>query len=115
VWRSSKKSREGSAIRINFGKYSGQEISEIPREYLEWLRKANDEINALINTELERRDALESDQQTMIEKIVHAGYRSMAQKLHPDTGGTTQDFQDLSAGYSQLQIILAELKGITRG
>lgn len=98
---------------MNFGKYRDQEIADVPREYLDWLFKANEDINAVIRTELERRDALESDQMSTIERIVHAGYRDMARKAHPDAGGTNKEFQDLRAGYEQLKVILTELRSVT--
>jgi hypothetical protein len=72
---------------LNFGKYSGYDIRNVPRDYLEWLIERGKKDLAGYSAELERRDLAEAAQLSMAEQIVQTGYRTLAQKFHPDKGG----------------------------
>lgn len=92
-----------SAFVFQFGKHAGQPITDVPKDYLQFLFTKNREMNALIERELERRRMLEEDQMPLVEKLVHAGYKALARSAHPDVGGTDDQFKALQAAYEQLK------------
>lgn len=95
---------------FKFGKHSGKEFSSVDRSYLEWLIEQNKKDIKLYQDELDRRDLAEQGTLSMTEKIVQAGYRELAKKLHPDTGGSVKEFQELRASFEGLKEALEGLK-----
>lgn len=80
-----------------FGQYKGMPLSEVDSDYLEWvLTIARPALRAAVEAELHRRDALDAvdaaapDADTLraAEQIVQLGFRQVAQRCHPDVGGT---------------------------
>jgi molecular chaperone DnaJ len=47
----------------------------------------------------------------MMERIIKAGYRDLAKKYHPDTGGDDEQMKELNASYDALN---GALQGKTR-
>lgn len=99
-------------MTLKFGKYAGQELSDVPRDYLEWMvSKCKGDLK-LYSDELERRDLLEVTAQTTLEKIISVGFRELAKKAHPDAGGNPKEFLELKAAQEQLKVIIQELKEV---
>ena len=94
---------------LSFGKYAGQDLRDVPEDYLQWLISMRKKDLAEYEAEVERRALVEEGTLTMVEKIVQAGFRALAQKFHPDRGGTAQEFRDLTAANEQLKVILREV------
>lgn len=95
---------------LSFGKYAGMDIKDVPRDYIEWLRDARKRDLLEYESELERRDLIEVSAQIMLERIVSEGFRSLAKKCHPDTGGSEREFLELKAAQEQLKIAVEALK-----
>jgi hypothetical protein len=92
-------------MRMPFGKHRGKEIRELPDQYIQWIleqewlryplkRQLEDELEGRM------RNSRGSDQRQrpmfpvinpelvgMSEKIIDAGFRTLAKRLHPDVGG----------------------------
>lgn len=45
------------SIRMEFGKYEGENIEDIPEDYLEWLLKRSRHTVVIIDAELKRRES----------------------------------------------------------
>lgn len=86
-----------------FGTHKGLPMSAVPREYLEWYLRENETLMKHCRAELERRDALEDATQSMAERILQAGYRSLAKQLHPDLGGDPTEFRELQGTVEELR------------
>lgn len=97
------------AFTFRFGKYQGMTIEEVPLDYLQWIVGEQTQMVNRAKQEIARREAVETASQTWVEKIVSAGFRSLAQKHHPDAGGDTATFQELQAAHEQLKAVLKEL------
>ena len=97
-------------MKLEFGKYRGQDLMVVPRDYVEWLIESREKDLAIYKAELVRRDQAEAADQTDVEKIVQAGYRALVMKAHPDHGGSTNEFLALKNAKAQLDQILAALK-----
>lgn len=98
---------------LKFGKHAGTDIQDVPLDYLEWMLAKCKQDVVLYQGEIERRELVESASLSTVEKIVQAGYRTLAKTAHPDSGGTTADFQALQAGMEQLKMILREVANVT--
>jgi hypothetical protein len=99
-------------MTLSFGKYSGQDLRDVPRDYIEWLIDMRKKDLAEYEGELARREMVEQGSLTMVEQIAAAGYRAMALKMHPDKGGSTGEFQALQAANEQMKVILREVKNV---
>lgn len=88
---------------LNYGKYNGRDIREVPRDYLEWLLESSRKTAEAITAELERRDLLELADAGWAERIIRTGFRALAMQHHPDKGGETADMRRLLAAYEQLK------------
>ena len=97
---------------LSFGKHAGKELSDVPRDYLEWMVSKCKTDLATYQGELDRRDSQEAATQTDLERLVQAGYRELAKKAHPDAGGSKESFLALQGAYEQLKVVLRELKEI---
>lgn len=98
---------------LTYGKHAGKDPADIPKDYLDWLIKSREAEIADFKAELERRELVEMASISMVERIAAEGYRSLAKKLHPDTGGRESDFKDLKAASEQLKTIIGDFKHVT--
>lgn len=96
--------------RLAFGKYNGVDLHDVPADYLEWLVTQRQKDLTDYQEELNRREAVETASSTLVEKIVHSGYKALAKSAHPDAGGSEAAFKELGAAYEQLKMILTEVK-----
>jgi hypothetical protein len=87
---------------IEFGKHRGQRASQVPEEYLMWLRDSSEDKIRKVDNELARRRALEEASMSLAERLIAEGYRSMAKKAHPDAGGDPDEFRRLTSARAAL-------------
>jgi len=99
---------------LTFGKYNGMPIESVPADYLEWLIETRKKDIRLYQDELDRRAAAELSSLTMVERIIQAGYKSLAKSFHPDVGGDANQFRELQGSYEQLKGILSEVKSTSK-
>lgn len=90
-------------LNLEFGKYRGWDIEEVPRDYLEWLLDRADKQAEMLRGELERRDMVEAATESMIEQVITQGYRALAKKHHPDYGGDTEQMKEVNAAVAALR------------
>ena len=100
------------AYVFKFGKYSGQSIEDVPQDYLDWLLKTDQEQISMIEAELTRRKSLEEASMPLVERLIHAGYRVLSMKAHPDAGGTHAEFIALQAAYNHAKELLKAAKEV---
>lgn len=102
-------------VRVPFGKHKGALLSNVPDGYLLWLVGeapwgAPDQSFVMRNKpffdaakqEFKRRQnglpveqvaGLTGDMRRFLKEFVQLGYKAMAQRYHPDRGGSTEDMQ----------------------
>jgi hypothetical protein len=98
-------------MTLTFGKYADVDIEQIPTDYLEWLIESMRLRVAEIDSELERRCLAEEADQSWVEKVVAAGYRSLAKQYHPDCGGDPEAMRELNAAAAKLRGMLGKNGG----
>lgn len=120
-------------MRMPFGKHRGEEISELPDEYLAWLFENADLYGALqVCVEKEYWDRFDpepppppprsnpgvgplarmTDQQRSVAiKIVESGYRTLALKNHPDAGGDHRAMTAINLAVEVLREALGKTAG----
>lgn len=99
-----------------FGKYKGRLLSEIPTEYLVWLRtiELRPFLRDAVATEWTRRHADSSGGASsrgapevavrqMADTLVTQGYRVLAHAHHPDRGGSLVRMQEVNAAVAWLR------------
>ena len=99
----------GSAMtRVPFGKYRGRLLSELPNDYLEWLysrQNIREPLRSQVDAEYERRRINEEERGTelvpgellaMAEEVVKIGFRNLARRYHPDSGGSHERMTELN-------------------
>jgi hypothetical protein len=97
---------------FTFGKYNGMAFENVPSDYFEWLIGTRKKDIEAYQAELDRRAAAEVASLTMTERIIVAGYRALAKTMHPDVGGSKEQFQELQGSYEQLKSVMVEVKGV---
>ena len=85
-----------NAPRIEFGKYAGWLITDVPDTYLEFMIKIYEKNVATYKAELADRQARMDANMSLAERMVTAGYRALAREMHPDYGGTNDDMVELN-------------------
>ena len=121
-------------MTMPFGKYSGEDIANVPTSYLRWLRDKADlygELADEVEAELDRRLINERQQSsqshstfftplvgpgwihfdpadiTLFREIIDHGFRASARVHHPDAGGSVEIMQRLNA---LVQVLRTQLK-----
>lgn len=106
-------------MKMPFGKFRGYPVSELPREYLEWLTENIDlreplasAVEAALSSggddrALSYSGNLPPELKPIVSEIVSAGYRTVARRLHPDAGGRHEDMQKLNAARDWLRKLAA--------
>jgi Putative quorum-sensing-regulated virulence factor len=97
-----------SPCTMKYGKYAGHDIRDVPTEYLEWLLESQKSTGEQIEGELERRRLAEEANQSWLEKVIGAGYRSLAKQHHPDRGGDPEAMKELNAAVAKLRGMLGK-------
>jgi len=91
-----------------FGKYRGEQISEISLGYLAWLVESANlkgEIRDVVTVEIIRRVDCYAVKKKPKKNTTKATkiYRILAQKYHPDKGGTNESFRAIKEFYDLLK------------
>jgi hypothetical protein len=94
--------------KIAWGKYRGASIADVPTQYLEFLLQSCEITIAQLQSELDRRSQVAEADMSWAEKIVQAGYVTLAKRFHPDTGGTENDMREVNAAVEKLRDLLRE-------
>ncbi len=79
-------------MRMPFGKFKGKSVSRLPDDYLEWLwenigYELQEPLRSAVAAEIKARFGQEAELRGVAGEIVAAGYRTLAQRYHPDHGG----------------------------
>lgn len=85
-----------------FGKFKGCSLSELPDDYIEWLVhefKPREPLLSRLKTELLFR----SPPPASMMEIINAGYKALAMKYHPDTGGSNEQMKSLNNSVDALR------------
>ena len=89
-------------MKLNFGKYAGCDLRDVPESYLRWLATDSKQRLAVYESELARREMDEETSASWVQKIIRAGFKEMAKRHHPDHGGSTADMQAINVAYDTL-------------
>ncbi|MCK9568705.1 hypothetical protein M0R72_07180 [Candidatus Pacearchaeota archaeon] len=93
-------------MKLSFGKYNGWELSDVPDDYIEYMITSNEANLKMFRGEKERRVAYLDAKMPMMERIIQAGYRALANQHHPDKGGDTRTMQQVNAAYEKLKQVI---------
>ena len=88
---------------LQFGKYKGYDISNIPEDYLDWLISTTQKTLSDYKEEKARREYMQEASLPWVERVIQAGYRSLAMQHHPDHGGNTEDMRQINAAHEKLK------------
>lgn len=91
---------------LRFGKYKGYDLSEVPDDYLRWLISTQEKRLDEYRHELDRRNAMRDAKLSWAERIVQAGYRSLAMQYHPDRGGSNELMREVISAHETLKTML---------
>jgi hypothetical protein len=99
---------------MEFGKYKDRSLGDVPSDYLVWLlRKSKTNVREIRN-ELKNRGVINDDDESppppnhgrthipgdlnspLFRDLLAAGFKSLAQKLHPDHGGDADQMKELN-------------------
>lgn len=83
---------------------------QVRTKFLEWLTIENKAI--AMNIDGMSISDVDINKMPMMERIIATGYKKLATKMHPDLGGTTEDFQELTDAHSTLKVVLKEVKDL---
>lgn len=92
--------------RFLWGKYKGEPVRDVPDEYLIYIIGSSEATIDQLQQELDRRAQVASASQSWAQRIVEAGFRTMAKQHHPDHGGSHSDMQELNAAAAALREIV---------
>jgi hypothetical protein len=121
-------------MQLNFGKYRGERLEDIPTSYLQWLATKSTNVDKSIRDaavrELIVRDVMPRTERrrsqetkpsklpdlppvplTMLSEIVAAGRRSLAFNSHPDRGGDQDRMKAINIGADWLERYVAQIMG----
>ena len=90
-------------MTLQYGKYNGFGVSEVPSEYLKWLVQSNRESLESAEAELRRREMEDEANVSMAELVIKTGFRELSRRFHPDAGGNHTDMVELNAAMAQLR------------
>lgn len=98
--------------RMPFGKHKGEELADIPDDYLFWCLDHCTSMSPSLRKAIERHlnyeplpingAALDDD----VRNLVRAWYRDLAKRWHPDNGGSTDAMKAINDAHDLLRKIL---------
>ena len=109
-----------NSMRINFGKYAGEHLEDIPTDYLVWLQnnvKFRSEIlRQAVDRELRRRSRFreshseshqEQEERPNLFPAVRKIYRDLCLEFHPDKrGGSSEAMKAVNAFWDRLSVVI---------
>lgn len=93
-------------MRLEFGKYRGRDITDVPDDYIEFMIISSEKTARLFHEEQDRRLAQREAKLSAMERIIQAGYRTLALQNHPDKGGNTAAMQEINFAHDRLKSII---------
>jgi len=93
---------------LQFGKYKGHDLQQVPDDYLMWLTETQKKTVAEYEAELTRRQNLQEARLGWAERLVQAGFRTLAQQCHPDHGGSNESIRQVIAAQARLKELLKQ-------
>lgn len=91
---------------LQFGKYKGRDVRDVPEDYLRWIIDHQQKTLNDYQAEIIRRQSLLDARLSWAERLVQAGYRSLALKYHPDRGGDNESMQQVIAAQEKLKELI---------
>ena len=107
-------------MRMPFGKHKGIPLSELPKDYLQWLARLDDlrePLASAIAAELRARStksnsspnssdtvtvAIDKDDVSTARELIQLGRRTAALRHHPDAGGDPQKMVEVNTTADKL-------------
>jgi hypothetical protein len=95
--------------RLDFGKYRGYRLDQVPRSYLEWMIREcrcaspwlRKQAEALLAEET--RDAEQSVPAVSWPSLIRDWYRGLAMEFHPDRGGSVEAMRAINEAHDRLR------------
>lgn len=93
---------------LQFGKYKGRDLQQVPDDYLSWITEAQKKTLAEYEAEQTRRQNLQEARLSWAERMVQVGFRTLAQQCHPDHGGDNESMRQVIAAQARLTDLLKQ-------
>ena len=93
---------------LQFGKYKGYDLQQVPDDYLQWIAETQRKTLAEYEAEQTRRLNLQEARLSWAERMVQAGFRTLAMEHHPDRGGNNEAMRQVIAAQARLKEMLRE-------
>jgi hypothetical protein len=91
---------------LQFGKYKGYDLRQVPDDYLAWITETQKKTLEEYQAELARRQTIQDARLSWAERMVQAGFRSLASQYHPDHGGDNDSMRQVLAAHERLKDLL---------
>ena len=98
--------RGGELMILQFGKYKGYDLQQVPDDYLHWIIETQKKTVAEYEAEQTRRQNLQEARLSWAERMVQVGFRTLAQQCHPDHGGNNESMRQVIAAQACLSELL---------
>jgi hypothetical protein len=99
---------------INFGKYKGKRLEDVPLDYLAWVLNTCTNASPYLREEIRRILAAEAESTAKQQDalcspgLVSQWYRQLAREYHPDHGGTHEAMKAVNRGRELLLHLMEE-------
>jgi hypothetical protein len=100
---------------MNFGKFRGRHVSDVPTDYLQWALRTCDNLDGWLREAIEeelharvppRPQPPRNPPPPVLAGIIAEWYRKMALRYHPDRGGSTLAMQIVNEAVNELRQML---------
>jgi hypothetical protein len=98
--------QEALTMILQFGKYRGRDIRDVPEDYLHWIIQQQQKTLEEYRAELARRQAIQDASLSWAERMIQAGFRTLASQYHPDHGGDNDSMRQVNAAHEGLRELL---------
>jgi hypothetical protein len=90
-------------VILSFGKYKDWDLAEVPDDYVDYMVGQKRKDLQLWEDEQKRRELMREADLPWVEQLIKAGHHALAQKHHPDRGGSAEEMQAINAAAAQLK------------